>query len=130
MKNTFRCGWLIYFLFGWCRNVIFDFLSSYLVHAVLSRACSSFTVLQHLAIWGNLVAFYIINWIVSAIPSSGMYTIMFRLCKQPSYWLTMIVSLSLLYSLTIICCVLQSCSTWLTLSTCSDCSYKAIYVRS
>lgn len=55
---------------------------------------SSFTVLQHLAIWGNLLGFYIINLIVSAIPSSGMYTIMFRLCKQPSYWITMFVSLS------------------------------------
>ncbi|KAJ6865737.1 hypothetical protein NC652_037299 [Populus alba x Populus x berolinensis] len=47
--------------------------------------------LQHLAIWGNLIAFYVINWIVSAIPSSGMYTIMFRLCRQPSYWLTMLL---------------------------------------
>lgn len=54
---------------------------------------STFTILQHLAIWGNLLAFYIINLIVSAIPSSGMYTIMFRLCRQPSYWITMIVSL-------------------------------------
>ncbi|KAF8409212.1 hypothetical protein HHK36_005286 [Tetracentron sinense] len=50
---------------------------------------NSFTLLQHLAIWGNLAAFYVINWIVSALPSSGMYTIMFRLCKQPSYWTTM-----------------------------------------
>ncbi|KAL0827008.1 hypothetical protein Bca101_050685 [Brassica carinata] len=25
----------------------------------------------------------------NAIPSSGMYTIMFRLCSQPSYWITM-----------------------------------------
>ncbi|CAI0385422.1 unnamed protein product [Linum tenue] len=49
---------------------------------------NSFTVLQHLAIWGNLIGFYIINWIVSTIPSSGMYTIMFRLCSQPSYWIT------------------------------------------
>lgn len=54
---------------------------------------SSFTVLQHLAIWGNLVGFYVINWIVSAIPATSMYTIMFRLCKQPSYWITMLVSL-------------------------------------
>ncbi|GFZ05642.1 aminophospholipid ATPase 2 [Actinidia rufa] len=49
----------------------------------------SFTMLQHLAIWGNLAGFYIINWIVSALPSTGMYTIMFRLCRQPSYWTTM-----------------------------------------
>lgn len=60
---------------------------------------SSFTILQHLAIWGNLVAFYVINWILSALPSSGMYTIMFRLCRQPSYWITMFVSPIVFYSL-------------------------------
>ncbi|KAL9230570.1 hypothetical protein vseg_005907 [Gypsophila vaccaria] len=56
---------------------------------VVALETNSFTILQHLAIWGNLIAFYVINLIVSAIPSSGMYTIMFRLCKQPSYWITM-----------------------------------------
>ncbi|XP_073261901.1 phospholipid-transporting ATPase 2 isoform X1 [Populus alba] len=58
---------------------------------VVTIETNSFTILQHLAIWGNLIAFYVINWIVSAIPSSGMYTIMFRLCRQPSYWLTMLL---------------------------------------
>lgn len=48
-----------------------------------------FTVLQLLAIWGNLIAFYAINLVVSTIPSSGMYKIMFRLWRQPSYWITM-----------------------------------------
>ncbi|XVE66170.1 hypothetical protein DITRI_Ditri08aG0058800 [Diplodiscus trichospermus] len=56
---------------------------------VVALETNSFTILQHLAIWGNLVAFYIINWIFSAVPSSGMYTIMFRICRQPSYWITM-----------------------------------------
>ncbi|KAK8714809.1 hypothetical protein V6N13_042158 [Hibiscus sabdariffa] len=56
---------------------------------VVALETNSFTILQHLAIWGNLVAFYVINWIISAIPASGMYTIMFRLCRQPSYWITM-----------------------------------------
>ncbi|KAJ8763021.1 hypothetical protein K2173_023226 [Erythroxylum novogranatense] len=55
---------------------------------VVTLETNSFTVLQHIAIWGNLIAFYVINWIVSAIPSTGMYTIMFRLCGQPSYWIT------------------------------------------
>ncbi|CAK9323685.1 unnamed protein product [Citrullus colocynthis] len=55
---------------------------------VVTLETNSFTMLQHLAIWGNLAAFYVINWIFSAIPSSGMYTIMFRLCGQPSYWIT------------------------------------------
>ncbi|KAL8107222.1 phospholipid-transporting ATPase 2-like isoform X1 [Apium graveolens] len=56
---------------------------------VVTIETNSFTVLQHLAIWGNLLGFYIINWIISAVPSAGMYTIMFRLCGQPSYWITM-----------------------------------------
>ena len=46
-----------------------------------------------ISIWGNLVGFYVINFLFSAIPSSGMYTIMFRLCSQPSYWITMFVSI-------------------------------------
>lgn len=58
---------------------------------VVALETNSFTILQHLAIWGNLVAFYAINLIVSAIPSSGMYTIMFRLCRQPLYWTTIIL---------------------------------------
>ncbi|XP_074344212.1 phospholipid-transporting ATPase 2-like isoform X2 [Apium graveolens] len=56
---------------------------------VVAIETNSFTILQHLAIWGNLLGFYIINWIISAVPAAGMYTIMFRLCKQPSYWITM-----------------------------------------
>ncbi|XP_022147926.1 phospholipid-transporting ATPase 2 [Momordica charantia] len=55
---------------------------------VVTLETNSFTMLQHIAIWGNLAAFYVINWIFSGIPSSGMYTIMFRLCRQPSYWIT------------------------------------------
>ncbi|KAF5949056.1 hypothetical protein HYC85_015013 [Camellia sinensis] len=58
---------------------------------VVALETNSFTILQHLAIWGNLVGFYIINWMVSGVPSSGMYTIMFRLCRQPSYWKTMLL---------------------------------------
>ncbi|XP_047170538.1 phospholipid-transporting ATPase 2 [Vigna umbellata] len=55
---------------------------------VVTMETNSFTILQHMAIWGNLAAFYVINWIFSALPSSGMYTIMFKLCHQPSYWIT------------------------------------------
>ncbi|KAG4384524.1 hypothetical protein GLYMA_13G295100v4 [Glycine max] len=54
---------------------------------VVTMETNSFTILQYMAIWGNLAAFYVINWIFSALPSSGMYTIMFRLCRQPSYWI-------------------------------------------
>ncbi|KAJ0988935.1 hypothetical protein J5N97_007291 [Dioscorea zingiberensis] len=56
---------------------------------VVALEMNSFTILQHLAIWGNFTAFYAINCIVSALPSAGMYTIMFRLARQPSYWITM-----------------------------------------
>ncbi|CAI9112698.1 OLC1v1013175C1 [Oldenlandia corymbosa var. corymbosa] len=58
---------------------------------VVALETNSFTLLQHLAIWGNLLAFYMINLVVSAVPASGMYTIMFRLCRQPSYWITMLL---------------------------------------
>ncbi|KAH7683027.1 P-type ATPase subfamily IV protein [Dioscorea alata] len=56
---------------------------------VVALEMNSFTILQHLAIWGNFTAFYAINCVVSALPSAGMYTIMFRLVRQPSYWITM-----------------------------------------
>nr|CAD1820272.1 unnamed protein product [Ananas comosus var. bracteatus] len=62
---------------------------------VVTLEMNSFTILQILAIWGNFVAFYVINFIVSSIPSAGMYTIMFRLCRQPSYWITMVLVVAL-----------------------------------
>ncbi|KAJ7981503.1 Phospholipid-transporting ATPase [Quillaja saponaria] len=61
---------------------------------VVTQETNSFTILQHLAIWGNLAAFYIINWIFSSLPSSGLYTIMFRLCRQPSYWITIFLTVT------------------------------------
>ncbi|XP_042504409.1 phospholipid-transporting ATPase 2-like isoform X2 [Macadamia integrifolia] len=61
---------------------------------VVALETNSFTILQHLAIWGNLVFFYVINLIVSGLPSAGMYTIMFRLCRQPSYWITMFLTVA------------------------------------
>ncbi|GMH07261.1 hypothetical protein Nepgr_009101 [Nepenthes gracilis] len=66
---------------------------------VVTLETNSFTILQLLAIWGNLLSFYIINLIVSTIPSAGMYTIMFRLCRQPSYWITMFLFDSFLLEL-------------------------------
>ncbi|KAL0908998.1 hypothetical protein M5K25_023517 [Dendrobium thyrsiflorum] len=58
---------------------------------VVTLEMNSFTILQHVAIWGNFLAFYLINSLVSTIPRLGMYTIMFRLFRQPSYWITMIL---------------------------------------
>ncbi|PKU69452.1 phospholipid-transporting ATPase 2 isoform X2 [Dendrobium catenatum] len=58
---------------------------------VVTLEMNSFTILQHIAIWGNFLAFYLINSLVSTIPRLGMYTIMFRLFRQPSYWITMIL---------------------------------------
>ncbi|KAJ7548944.1 hypothetical protein O6H91_07G034100 [Diphasiastrum complanatum] len=58
---------------------------------VVAVETNSFTVLQQLAIWGNLVAFYVVNFIVSMVPWGGMYTIMFRICGQPCYWLTLLL---------------------------------------
>lgn len=56
---------------------------------VVTLDTNSFTYLQTILIWGNLLAFYMINLILSAVPKLQMYTIMFRLCSQPSYWITM-----------------------------------------
>ncbi|CAN6270544.1 unnamed protein product, partial [Urochloa humidicola] len=56
---------------------------------VVTMDTNSFTYPQIILIWGNFVAFYMINLILSAIPSLQMYTIMFRLCGHPSYWITM-----------------------------------------
>ncbi|KAF0893887.1 hypothetical protein E2562_031422, partial [Oryza meyeriana var. granulata] len=56
---------------------------------VVTLDTNSFTYPQVILIWGNFVAFYMINLIVSAVPTLQMYTIMFRLCSQPSYWITM-----------------------------------------
>jgi len=64
---------------------------------VVTMDTNSFTYPQIILIWGNFVAFYMINLILSAIPSLRMYTIMFRLCGQPSYWITMAVSLLLFH---------------------------------
>ncbi|XP_020594001.1 phospholipid-transporting ATPase 2 isoform X3 [Phalaenopsis equestris] len=62
---------------------------------VVTLEMNSFTILQHIAIWGNFLAFYVINSIVSTIPRLGMYTIMFRLFRQSSYWVTMILILAI-----------------------------------
>ncbi|KAG6502715.1 hypothetical protein ZIOFF_035001 [Zingiber officinale] len=56
---------------------------------VVTIEMNSFTIFHHLAIWGNLLCFYGLNLMISAIPSAGLYTIMFRLCRQPSYWITL-----------------------------------------
>jgi phospholipid-translocating ATPase len=64
---------------------------------VVTLDTNSFTYPQIILIWGNFIAFYMINLIVSAVPTLQMYTIMFRLCSQPSYWITMGVSLLFFY---------------------------------
>ncbi|XP_039772483.1 phospholipid-transporting ATPase 2-like isoform X5 [Panicum virgatum] len=61
---------------------------------VVTMDTNSFTYPQIILIWGNFVAFYMINLILSAIPSLHMYTIMFRLCGQPSYWITMALTVA------------------------------------
>lgn len=58
---------------------------------VVTLEMNSFTSVQLLAIWGNLIAFYVLNFFISSIPTSGMYTIMFGLCRQPSYWITLVL---------------------------------------
>ncbi|XP_066348308.1 phospholipid-transporting ATPase 2-like isoform X1 [Miscanthus floridulus] len=61
---------------------------------VVTMDTNSFTYPQILLIWGNFVAFYMINLILSAIPSLQLYTIMFHLCSQPSYWISMALTVA------------------------------------
>ncbi|OQU81318.1 hypothetical protein SORBI_3006G040500 [Sorghum bicolor] len=61
---------------------------------VVTMDTNSFTYPQIFLIWGNFVAFYMINLILSAIPSLQLYTIMFRLCSQPSYWISMALTVA------------------------------------
>ncbi|PUZ46721.1 hypothetical protein GQ55_7G104700 [Panicum hallii var. hallii] len=61
---------------------------------VVTMDTNSFTYPQIILIWGNFVAFYMINLILSAIPSLQIYTIMFCLCGQPSYWITMALTVA------------------------------------
>jgi phospholipid-translocating ATPase len=52
---------------------------------------NSFTWFQHMAVWGNVVLFYLVNLLLNLVEHSGMYTIMFRLCSQPAYWLSLLL---------------------------------------
>ena len=70
----------------------------HMVQNVTFVFCSSFSVYQHLAVWGNIVIFYILNLILSLSKHAGMYTIMFRVCADPAYWLSLLVCASFLAS--------------------------------
>ncbi|AQK43098.1 Phospholipid-transporting ATPase 2 [Zea mays] len=61
---------------------------------VVTMDTNSFTCPQILLIWGNFVAFYMINLILSTVPSLQLYTITFRLCSQPSYWISMALTVA------------------------------------
>uniref|UniRef100_A0A453BTP9 Phospholipid-transporting ATPase n=1 Tax=Aegilops tauschii subsp. strangulata TaxID=200361 RepID=A0A453BTP9_AEGTS len=69
---------------------------------VVTLDTNSFTCPQITLIWGNFVAFYMINLILSAVPTLQMHTVMWHLCNQPSYWITMAVSLLLLVVYTLL----------------------------
>ncbi|XP_047065739.1 phospholipid-transporting ATPase 2-like isoform X2 [Lolium rigidum] len=56
---------------------------------VVTLDTNSFTYPQIILVWGNFVAFYVINIILSVVPSLQMHNLMLRLCNQPSYWITM-----------------------------------------
>ncbi|CAM6082124.1 unnamed protein product [Calypogeia fissa] len=58
---------------------------------VVALEMNSFSNIQITAIVGNLLAFYAVNFAVSMVKSSGMYTIMFRICRQPSYWFAILL---------------------------------------
>lgn len=58
---------------------------------VVALETNSFTVIQHVAIWGNLLAFYILNMAISFSSRTGMHKIMLRLCGEWMYWFCMLL---------------------------------------
>jgi len=58
---------------------------------LVSIETNSFTVYQHLAVWGNVVIFYILNLFLSLWKHYGMHTIMFRVCSDPVYWFSLLL---------------------------------------
>ncbi|KAJ4756002.1 Phospholipid-transporting ATPase [Rhynchospora pubera] len=58
---------------------------------VVTLDTDNFTIIQFIAIWGNFLAFYIINILMSSLPFFDMYMIMHRLCREPSYWMTLLL---------------------------------------
>jgi len=83
----YSCRWNVTVLF-----ISFSLFGPRVWTDIVFWVFSSFSYPQILLIWGNFVAFYMINLILRAIPSLQLYTIMFRLCSQPSYWISMAVS--------------------------------------
>eukprot|EP00850_Spirogloea_muscicola_P014225 SM000100S09452 [mRNA] locus=s100:441754:450844:- [translate_table: standard] len=53
---------------------------------------NSFSVYQHLAIWGTIFIFFAFNLVISRIRWAGMYGVMPQLCSQPQYWLTLVLT--------------------------------------
>ncbi|KAI5055536.1 hypothetical protein GOP47_0029057, partial [Adiantum capillus-veneris] len=58
---------------------------------VVALETNSFTVFQHIAIWGNLLAFFILNVAISFSPKSGRHMIMLQLCTERKFWITMLL---------------------------------------
>ncbi|KAE8662192.1 Aminophospholipid ATPase isoform 2 [Hibiscus syriacus] len=66
--STLLDGWSIFVPLV----VVFDTMHAYAYEKSEMEELSMFLhILQHLAVWGNLVAFYVINWIFSTSPASG-----------------------------------------------------------
>ncbi|MCO5576971.1 hypothetical protein L7F22_030792 [Adiantum nelumboides] len=52
---------------------------------VVALETNSFSFIQHIATWGNLIAFFIINVGVSFSSKSGMHMIMIQLCSERKF---------------------------------------------
>ncbi|KJE94424.1 P-type ATPase [Capsaspora owczarzaki ATCC 30864] len=62
----------------------------------------TFTWLNHLAIWGQLAAVFVLFALASLVPTLSMYSLMFKLFSDPVYWLTvLLITVACLFPLVI-----------------------------
>ena len=55
---------------------------------VLAANTNRFSWLNHLVLWGTIAFFFTAAYVMSIIPTGGMYGLMTELFTSPMYWLT------------------------------------------
>lgn len=51
----------------------------------------TFTFINHLAIWGSIVIFFVVNDVVSNIRAFGVYEVAGMSFREPWYWLSLMI---------------------------------------
>jgi len=53
---------------------------------------NSMTWVNHLGIWGSIVAYFVLMTIINSFPASTMYYVMFHLFGKPTFWFTALIA--------------------------------------